>query len=151
MLKYKYIFSNEILACRSNFVKQHLETVMVWNYQNDDSNLKKITIVSFIIIVGTLCFRMPKHTEGSVANPGFQTELSISPAFFIFSLSFPTYRFPLTHLTRLRNLAWRSELINGKGESADEKSFYTHAKTETRTLADSATVGYLITKTDTNM
>jgi len=25
----KYIFSNEILACGSNFVKQHLETVMV--------------------------------------------------------------------------------------------------------------------------
>ena len=32
-------FSNKIYG--SNFIKQHLETVMLWNYQNADSNLRK--------------------------------------------------------------------------------------------------------------
>jgi len=39
MLKYKYIFADKIYG--SNFIKQHSETVMVWNYQNADCSLKK--------------------------------------------------------------------------------------------------------------
>jgi len=41
----------------SNVIKQHSETVIVWNYQNDDCSLIKI-IVSFVIIFGTLSFPM---------------------------------------------------------------------------------------------
>ena len=40
----------------SNFIKQHSETVMVWNYQNADCSLRKKLFVSFIIILGTLSF-----------------------------------------------------------------------------------------------
>ena len=41
MLKYKYIyFWNKIYG--SNFIKQHSETVVVWNYQNADCSLRKI-------------------------------------------------------------------------------------------------------------
>jgi len=42
MLRYKYIciFSNKIY--RSNFIKQHSETVMVWNYENADCSFKKL-------------------------------------------------------------------------------------------------------------
>ena len=52
MLKYKYIFSYKIYG--SNFVKQHSETVMVWNYQNADCSFKNKFIVLFITIFGTL-------------------------------------------------------------------------------------------------
>jgi len=41
-------FSNKTYG--SNFIKQHSETVMVWNYQNADWSLRK-NIVSFIIIL----------------------------------------------------------------------------------------------------
>ena len=37
-------------------MKQHSETVMVWNYQNTDCSLKNTFIVSFITAVGTLSF-----------------------------------------------------------------------------------------------
>ena len=40
----------------SNFIKQHSETVIVWNYQNADCSLRKKFIVSFIIILGPLSF-----------------------------------------------------------------------------------------------
>ena len=39
VLNYKYIFSNKIY--RSNFVEQQSETVVVWNYQNAHSGLRK--------------------------------------------------------------------------------------------------------------
>ena len=47
-------FSNKIYG--SNFIKQHSETVIVWNYQNANCGLRKNVIVSFIIIFGTLSF-----------------------------------------------------------------------------------------------
>ena len=42
-------FSNKMYA--SNFIKQHSETVMVWNYQNADCSLRKkiYCVISFII------------------------------------------------------------------------------------------------------
>jgi len=40
-------FSNKI--CWSNFIKQHSETVMVWNYQNADCSLKNKFVVLPII------------------------------------------------------------------------------------------------------
>ena len=46
-------FSNTIY--RSNFIKQHLETVMDWNYQNADCSLREKFTVSFIIISAHLC------------------------------------------------------------------------------------------------
>ena len=53
-------FSNKIY--RSNFVKQHSETVMVWNYQNADCSLKKNKfIVSFTVIFGTLSFPIARQ------------------------------------------------------------------------------------------
>jgi len=39
----------------SNFIKQHSETVIVWNYRNADCSLRK-ELLSFIIIFGTLSF-----------------------------------------------------------------------------------------------
>jgi len=56
MLKHKYIFSNKIYGI--DYIKQHSETVTVWNYQNVDCSLKNKFIVSFIIIFGTLSFPM---------------------------------------------------------------------------------------------
>jgi len=53
MLKYKHIL-NKIYG--NNFIKQHSETVMVWNYQNADCSLKNNFIVLFIIVFGTLSF-----------------------------------------------------------------------------------------------
>ena len=48
-------FSNKIYG--NNFIKQHSETVMVWNYQNADCSLRKKIIVSFFFIIfGTLSF-----------------------------------------------------------------------------------------------
>jgi len=47
-------FSNKIHAI--NFIKQHPETVVVWNYQNADSSFRKDFIVSFIMIFGSLSF-----------------------------------------------------------------------------------------------
>jgi len=54
ILKYKYIFSNKIHG--SNFIKQHSETVMVWNFQDADCCLRSKFIASFVIIFGTLSF-----------------------------------------------------------------------------------------------
>jgi len=46
-------FSNKTYGSKiSNFIKQHSETVMVWNYQNADCIEKKF-IVSIILIFGT--------------------------------------------------------------------------------------------------
>jgi len=45
-------FSNKIYG--SDFIKQHSETVMVWNYQNADCSFRKKIIVPFIIIFGRL-------------------------------------------------------------------------------------------------
>ena len=50
-------FSNAIHW--SNLIKQHSKTVIVWNQQNADFNLRKKIIVSFIIIFGTLSFPIP--------------------------------------------------------------------------------------------
>jgi len=47
-------FSNKIYG--GNFIKQHLETVMVWNYRNADFSLKNKSIALWIIIFGTLSF-----------------------------------------------------------------------------------------------
>ena len=47
-------FSTKIYG--SNFIKQHSETVMVWNHQNADCSLRKKFIESFIIISGTFSF-----------------------------------------------------------------------------------------------
>jgi len=47
-------------------MKQHSETIVVWNYQNADCSLKNKFIVLFIIIIGTLsfpirnCFKIPE-------------------------------------------------------------------------------------------
>ena len=50
-------FSNK--TCGSNFVEQHPETVMVWNYRNAHCSSKKHEfVVSFIIIFRTLSFPM---------------------------------------------------------------------------------------------
>jgi len=46
MLKYKRTF---LKIYGSNFIKQHSETVVVWNYQNADCSLKNKCIVSFIV------------------------------------------------------------------------------------------------------
>jgi len=54
-------FSNKIYG--SIFVKQHSETVMVWNCQTADCSLRK-KILSFIIIFGTLLF--PTDWAGEV-------------------------------------------------------------------------------------
>jgi len=48
-------FSNKIYG--SNFIRHHLEAVMVWNYQNADCVLRKIFFLSFNITFGTLSFR----------------------------------------------------------------------------------------------
>jgi len=40
---------------RSNFIKQHSDTVMDWNYQNADCSLRK-KLLSFIMICSTLSF-----------------------------------------------------------------------------------------------
>jgi len=40
----------------NDFIKQHSEKFMVWNYQNADCSLKNILIVLFIIIFGALSF-----------------------------------------------------------------------------------------------
>jgi len=48
--------SNAEIIYGSNFIKQHSETVMVWNYQNADCSLRKKFIVLFIITFGTLSF-----------------------------------------------------------------------------------------------
>ena len=56
------IFNAKILIYFSNksnfinFIKQHSETVMVWNYQNADCSLKSKFIVLLMIIFGTLSF-----------------------------------------------------------------------------------------------
>ena len=48
-------FSTKIYG--SNFIKQHPETVTVWNYrQNGDCSLRNENFVSFVIIFGTLSF-----------------------------------------------------------------------------------------------
>jgi len=47
-------FSNKIYG--SSFIKHESETVVVWNYQNVDCNLRKKIIVPFIIISGALSF-----------------------------------------------------------------------------------------------
>ena len=50
-----YFFQIKYTDCDGrNFIKQHSETVMVWNYQNSDCSLRKKFIVSFIITFGTL-------------------------------------------------------------------------------------------------
>jgi len=63
-----YFFSNKIYG--SNFIKQHPETVMAWNYQNADCSLRKKFIVSFrpIIIFGTLSFPMINLPMSKWAN-----------------------------------------------------------------------------------
>ena len=62
MTKYKYIFSNKIYG--SNSIKQHGETVMVWNYQNAGCSFKKLICGVFIIIFGTFSFPRP-YSAGS--------------------------------------------------------------------------------------
>jgi len=47
-------FSNKIYG--NNFIRQHSETVMVWNYQSDDCSLRKKISCHFIIIFGTVSF-----------------------------------------------------------------------------------------------
>jgi len=49
MVKYKYIFQIKYTEAGSNFIKQHTEAVMVWNYQNADCSFKNKFIVSFIV------------------------------------------------------------------------------------------------------
>jgi len=48
------IYLSEKNIYRSNFIKQHSETVTVWNYENAGCSLRKKIIVSFITILGTL-------------------------------------------------------------------------------------------------
>ena len=50
-------FSNKIHG--NHFIKQHSETVIVWNCQNANCSLRKVITVSFVIIFGTLSFPMP--------------------------------------------------------------------------------------------
>jgi len=50
--KISIYFSNKIYG--SNFIKQHSETVMVWNCQNADYGLRKKTYCAIYIIFGTL-------------------------------------------------------------------------------------------------
>ena len=52
--KIEIYFSDKIYG--SNFIKQHLEIVMVWNYQNADCSCKKSIYCVIIIIFGTLSF-----------------------------------------------------------------------------------------------
>ena len=54
-------FSKKIYG--SNFIKQHSETVMVWNHQNADCSLRKKFIVSFTIIFGTLSFSIRRVNQ----------------------------------------------------------------------------------------
>ena len=63
--KISIYFSNKIYG--SNFIKQHVETVMVWNYQHAHCSLRRNFIASFIIIFGTLSFpvNMTSHTGQS--------------------------------------------------------------------------------------
>ena len=55
MLIYKYIFQIKWAVYGMSFIKQHSETVMVWNYQTADCSLQKL-IYCVIIIFGTLSF-----------------------------------------------------------------------------------------------
>ena len=62
MLKYTNIFfSNKIYE--SNFIKQHSETVTVWNCQNADCSFRSKFNVLFIIIFGTFSFPIVDYTE----------------------------------------------------------------------------------------
>jgi len=74
VLEYKYIFQNKINEI--NFIKQHSETVVVWNYQNADCSLKNKLIVSFVIIFGTLSF--PMYSNVAVYTGVCKLELSSS-------------------------------------------------------------------------
>jgi len=47
-------FWNKIYG--SNFIEQHSETVMVWNYRNADCSLRKNFVASSVVIFGTLSF-----------------------------------------------------------------------------------------------
>ena len=77
-----YFFSNKIRG--SNFIKQHSETVTVWNYQNADRSLKNKLTVLFIIIFSAhfrslfsrlpLC-RVPRNPDYSFS--GFTDRLSV--------------------------------------------------------------------------
>ena len=59
---YTYIFfSNKIYE--SNFIKQHSETVTVWNCQNADCSFRSKFNVLFIIIFGTFSFPIVDYTE----------------------------------------------------------------------------------------
>jgi len=62
MLRYNF-FSNKIHVsnCVRNFIKQHSETVMVWNYQYADCSLKNKFVVLFIIIFGTFSFAVVRQ------------------------------------------------------------------------------------------
>ena len=68
MLKYTS-YSDKIH--RSNFVKQHSETVMVRNYQNADCGLKNKFSESFTIIVGTVLFRIVSVTHHHIPQTMF--------------------------------------------------------------------------------
>jgi len=81
MLNILIYFSNKIY--RSNFIKQHSETLMVWNYQNADCSLKKKFIVSFITIFGILSF--PTDAEFR------QTSIAPTPRNPIFEVGGPIF------------------------------------------------------------
>jgi len=78
--------SNKIYG--SNFVKQHSEAVMVWNYQNADWNFTKKITVSYIIIFGTLSFPVPSRYHGII--PTLPRHLH--------SHSMPLSKFPLSNI-----------------------------------------------------
>ena len=71
-------FSNKIYG--SNFIKQHSETVMVWNYQNADGSLRKNVIVSFIIIFvfRSLLCRWCHWVQGAQLPQRESRELAVS-------------------------------------------------------------------------
>ena len=64
VLNYEYMIRLTKI-CRSNFVKQHLETLMVWNYQYADCCLENNFIVSCIIVFGTLSYPMVFRAEAT--------------------------------------------------------------------------------------
>ena len=55
---------------RSDFIKQHSETVMVWNYQNANCSIRKNFTVSFIITFGRLSFPMRVEQLSNLLDSG---------------------------------------------------------------------------------
>ena len=59
---------------RSDFIKQHSETVMVWNYQNANCSIRKNFTVSFIITFGRLSFPMRVEQLSNLLDSGVSIE-----------------------------------------------------------------------------